>query len=509
MIHVFKKSSPRLSRRPFINNRLNSAIHRRGEPAQRDDSRKVLGQHVGMTTATLSHNETAAESKFEWPLCYAAENFIISRIDAFTQQNTFARELSRRMRDETGTLILDWVDYLLLPASDEAELRATGYTDDPLADAPDAQKQLWHPEAMLPRVLVAPTNAKYPLALGIRADEVAIFAGVHGMTNEIEGAPLSRFRRMLIREENGARLEVVERRGYRGYVTADSDEKAFLAARELWQTRKRVGLDIAEGFRDSLARLQQMIDLVGRDLACHLVFEEERRYWEKRNRAGAEQKRRQDLLGLGWANHDHHTFRSSREGFVHLIKAWEMLGFHRRERYYAGKEAGWGAQIVEQPVEGITIFNDVDLNPDEVEIDFSRKPLAPQPKLGTIGLWCGLHGESFLEAGMHHLECRFDHNLLRDQLAKEGIETMKPFSDFPFLKQAFTKGERWLVRRERLDRLRANGSITDAQVEEFSRDGAIGSHLENLQRWGGFKGFNQHAVSLIIAETDPRKQQQH
>ena len=33
-------------------------------------------------------------------------------------------------------------------------------------------------------------------------------------------------------------------------------------------------------------------------------------------------------------------------------------------------------------------------------------------------------------------------------------------------------------------------------------------HLESLQRKGGFKGFNQHAVSLIIAETDPRKQQE-
>jgi hypothetical protein len=36
---------------------------------------------------------------------------------------------------------------------------------------------------------------------------------------------------------------------------------------------------------------------------------------------------------------------------------------------------------------------------------------------------------------------------------------------------------------------------------------SIVRHLENLQRKGGFKGFNQHAVSLIIAETDPRKQQ--
>jgi hypothetical protein len=463
-----------------------------------------------MTTATIEEQQSrAAESRFEWPLCYEAENFILSRIDAFTQQNSFARTLATRMRDDTGTLLLDWTDYLLLPASDEAELRATGYTDDPLADAPDAQKQLWHPEAMLPRVLIAPTNAKYPLALGIRVDDVAFFAGVHDVTNEIEGAPLSRFRRMLISEENGARFEVLERRGYRGYMPADVDLKSYLAARELWQTRKRVWDDTAEGFLHSHQRLQQMIDIVGRDMACHLVFEEERRFWQKRNRAGTEQKRRQDSLGLGWANHDHHTYRSSREGFVDLIKAWEMLGFHRRERYYAGKEAGWGAQIVEQPVEGITIFNDVDLNPDEVEIDFSRKPLPPQPKLGTIGLWCGLHGESFLEAGMHHLECRFDHALLRDQLAKEGINTMKPFSDFPFLKQAFTEGERWTVRRERLEGLRANGSISDTQFEEFAKNGAIGSHLENLQRWGGFKGFNQHAVSLIIAETDPRKQQAH
>jgi hypothetical protein len=463
-----------------------------------------------MKTATFEKSRTTeAESKFEWPLCYEAENFIVSRIDAFTQQNSVARGLATRMRDETGTLILDWTDYLLLPASDEAELRATGYTDDALADAPDAQRQLWHPEAMLPRVLIAPTNAKYPLALGIRPEHVADFAGVHGLTNSIEGAPLARFRRLLISEENGTRFEAIERRGYRGYKSTEPDLKSYLAARELWRTRRRQWDDNQEGMKLALERIRQMVDLVGQDLACHLVFDEERRYWQKRNRAATEQKRRQDSLGLGWANHDHHTFRSSREGFVDLIKAWELLGFHRRERYYAGKEAGWGAQIVEQPIEGIIIFNDVDLNPDEIEVDFSRKALPPQAKLGTIGLWCGLHGESLLEAGMHHLECRFDFALLREQLASEGVKTMKPFSDFPFLKQAFTEGERWPVRRMRAERLREGGSITEAQFEEFTRNGAIGSHLENLQRKGGFKGFNQHAVSLIIAETDPRKQAGH
>ncbi|MDQ6808444.1 MAG: hypothetical protein M3Z64_03315 [Verrucomicrobiota bacterium] len=460
-----------------------------------------------MTTATLENTRPdSAETQFEWPVCYEAENFILERIDAFTQQNSFARTLAARMRDETGTLILDWTDYLLLPASDEAALRATGYTDDPLADAPDAQKQLWHPEAMLPRVLIAPTNAKYPRALGIRPEHIADFAGVHGITNEIDGDPLSRFRRMLIAEENGTRFEAIERRAYRGYKPAEADAKSYLAAREIWQTRRRLWDDDRAGMRGGLTQLTKMIDLVGRDLACHLVFEEERRYWQKRNRAATEQKRRQDSLGLGWANHDHHTFRSSRECFVDLIKAWEMLGFHRRERYYAGAQAGWGAQIVEQPIEGIIIFNDVDLNPDEVEVDFSRRPLPAQPKLGTIGLWCGLHGESFLQAGMHHLECRFEFALLREQLAAAGVQTMKPFSDFPFLKQAFTEGERWSVRALRAERLRSSRSITDEQFDEFTTKGALGSHLENLQRHGGFKGFNQHAVSIIIAETDPRLQ---
>jgi hypothetical protein len=124
-----------------------------------------------------------------------------------------------------------------------------------------------------------------------------------------------------------------------------------------------------------------------------------------------------------------------------------------------------------------------------------------------VGLWVGLHGESFLEAGMHHLEARFDFVTLRGQLQQQGVNTMKPFSDFEFLRQAFTEGERWPVRRERAERLADAGLISREQCDQFARDGAIGSHLENLQRHGGFKGFNQKAVSAIISATDPRKQQ--
>src|SRR5438067_7329624 len=105
--------------------------------------------------------------------------------------------------------------------------------------------------------------------------------------------------------------------------------------------------------------------------------------------------------------------------------------------------------------------------PEETAIDFSVKKLPPASRLGTVGLWAGLHGESFLQAGMHHLEARFDFNVLRDQLKTCGINTMNPFSDFEFLRQAFTEGERWPVSRQRAERLLSNKLITRDQFDQF------------------------------------------
>jgi len=83
---------------------------------------------------------------------------------------------------------------------------------------------------------------------------------------------------------------------------------------------------------------------------------------------------------------------------------------------------------------------------------------------------------------------------------------MDPFTTFPYLRQAFTEGERWPVAESRVQRVLSMGQITPAQAEEFRTTGAMGSHLENLERNDGFKGFNQQGVSDIIARTDPRKQ---
>ena len=445
---------------------------------------------------------------FNWPLAYEAEALLARHINAFLGKNPAAARLAQRMHDETGTEFFEWVDHFVVSPGHEVAFRAVGFSPE-ATEAPTGQVVLAHPHAMLPRVIVSrladPAHA--PASLAIRPEFLADFMARQGLTGEPKGAPGARYRLLQINETNGTIFQAVERFGYRGFVIHEPPPgfaAAIMKAKELWRARKRDFLQDDDGVKQAFAVLEHSLALVGRDATCELFFAEEREFWMFRNRAGRVQKRRQDQLGLGWANHDHHTYRCSRRYFPDLVKFMEMLGLQKRERFYAGAEAGWGAQVMESAAVGIVVFADVDLLPDEVNEDYATRRLPEIPAARTVGLWCGLHGDSFLQAGMHHLEARFNHPLLKEQLAAEGIATMKPFSDFPFLQQAFTEGERWTVNPHRVAALQAKGILTPAQAAGFVKDGAIGSHLENLQRKGGFKGFNQKAVSVIIAATDPR-----
>jgi hypothetical protein len=449
-----------------------------------------------------------APDNFNWPLAYEAEALLSTHINAFLAKNEFAARLAKRMQDETGTEFFEWTDHFVVSKNQEQAFRDVGFVTE-VTDAPVDHAVLAHPHAMLPRVLVSvkAQSSDTPHSLSIRAEYLADFMARHGLRGEPIGAPCARYRVITVSEENGALLQAVERLGYRGFIVSEPRPgfaDAVLKVRELWRTRKRDFDNDDDGIAHAFDVQQRCIDLVGVDVACELYFAEERSFWELLNRAGRVQKRRQDLLGLGWANHDHHTFRCSRRYFSDLVIFMEKLGLSKRERFYAGAEAGWGAQVMETPSVGIVVFADVDLIPSEVNVDYAATRLEDVPLMRTVGLWCGLHGDSLLQSGMHHLEARFNHPLLKEQLAAEGINTMRPFSDFPFLKQAFTEGERWKVSPKRVEFLRTRGFITNEQAAIFLREGAIGSHLENLERKGGFKGFNQKAVSAIIAATDPR-----
>jgi hypothetical protein len=453
---------------------------------------------------------------WSWQPQPRAEDWVLALVHRALAALPEAARLATRLHALTGTRLLDWIDTLSISAADEADLRAAGFVEVDQEAAPF--ERVWaHPGGQFPRIVQA---AGAPLQLWLACEDIADFCArqaeepdmATGALAEpvIHGSPLSLLRTARITAGRAAELWVVERCGGSGYTPAPADASRTLAAAQVLERfrcrRRHAGSDQA-GVARTRALIDEAIAAVGVDQACALFFRAERELWQRRNRAARVQRARQDRLGLGWANADHHTYRSSRATFTELIAVLERLGFQLRERFYAGREAGWGAQVLFQPRAGVVVFADVDLSPDEVLADFAHEPLSERDTLGTVGLWCALHGEAFLEAGLHHLACRSDFATLREQLDREsGIAQMPPFTDFPHLKQAFTTGERWSVDPGRIDALERSGRINAAQARTFRAEGAIGSHLESIERNAGFQGFNQTGISEIIAATDPRAQ---
>jgi hypothetical protein len=402
------------------------------------------------------------------------------------------RDLVGRLGAETSTGLTDWLDHVVMPVAPD-ELGEVGY-------AP-AGEGLWrHPRAQLPAV--APGRER---VVALAVDDAAAFAAIHHARGPVEGAPLGPLRRVEAWRDGGVALVAVERRSWSVGITPAAPQAAAMAAaveaRDAWARRRR-HLPRDEGLAEAMEAAREGVALVGPDLASAFALEVEREHWQRRNHAAQLQHGRQERLGLGWGNRDHHTFRSGRTAFHGALEVFAELGFRPRERFWAGAEAGWGAQVLEHPGTGAVLFVDVDLEPDEAGIDFTAAPLPPSGRLGTVGLWCALHGESILGAGMHHLEGQFDFDRLRDDL---GVPFMPPFSDLPHLRQAFTAAERWPVDRAVLDALRRAGHLDDEQARRLLVEGAPGSHLESLARRGGFKGFNQRNVSLTMRATDPRR----
>ena len=444
--------------------------------------------------------------KFHWVCHPDAEKLILDIQELASSQSFVIKTLEKELLVKTSTRLFDWLDHVAAPKSKALEKRVleSGFT---VAFSNQALQIFHHLGAKLPRVVLY-EDKDSNISLAISVESIADFLRVRGVSRKINGSPFSPYRSCVLSTENKVELQVIERRGAIDitplYLSADFLEKSIEGIED-WKSRPRDLNNPDKGLDRAIEVAKKLVKTIGQDLSACIVLKCEREYWQTKNRAGQIQKNRQDTLGLGWANHDHHTFRSSRKHFSKLVYLFEILGFHCRERFYAGLEAGWGAQVMEHTACGLVLFLDVDLTEEEVAIDFSHNSLPEKKTLGTIGLWCALHGDSILKSGMHHLEAQFLFEELKKDLNELEMPMMDPFSFFPYLKQAFTKGEIWPVDKQQIKDLVNSKQITEKDADKFQREGAIGSHLENLQRREGYKGFNQKNVSFIINKTDPRK----
>lgn len=338
-------------------------------------------------------------------------------------------------------------------------------------------------------------------------ESVDLFAATIPSSRPIEGSQHGPARRVAAFEAAGCLFGAFERAGYDGYEIPEPDARQARAARihlQAFLSRRRHFDRVEQGLDHAEQLVDQAVDDLGADWACDLWLRAERAFWTLRCHAGRVQKQRQDRVGIGWANIDHHTYDGSRRHYRRTIRILTKLGYSLREMLYAGELAGWGSQILEQPILKSTIFADVDLAPEELTIDFAHEDLPELPKHRRAGLLSALHGESILEAGLNHVAGLYDRRELAGQLDRQGIAMMAPFSDFGHLYQQLTHGSWVAVDPVRVDRLEREGHLPADEAEKIRLNGAILSHLENIERNDGFKGFNREGIDTVLRKLDPR-----
>lgn len=446
--------------------------------------------------------------KLDWELYPEVELFLQKQVDKFLRDHSFLRDLAKIIEGQTSTRFIDWVDHIVLPEKDVdfEHLVRLGFEERGNSDLPDGARLFYYAGSVLFPFLVHDKSVA-ELALKVGKLEYFFYTYVHARGKKIEGERFSPYKRLVLKEEDVFLLRAVERRGYAGFVVKDSNDiEEYKKALKAFSSRKRFFETDEEGLQETENLVKSQLERLDRSRVADAFFRSEREYWLCRNKIAQFQKSIQDNFGLAWANHDHHTFRCSRRNFAHVIRIFEQMGLNLRESFHAGEQAGWGAQVLEQPDCNVVVFADLDLGIEEKDTDFAHKELEPREELGTVGLWVGLHGESILQGGMHHLAARYDFERLKTDLTNLGLGMRPPFSYFEFLKQAFTSGEFWQVSEGRAKKLLDEKLITEEQFNVFLKEGALGSHLENIERRQGFKGFNQDSVSVIIKATDPREQ---
>lgn len=433
-----------------------------------------------------------------WTRQPEAEAFLAEVLKGALEQCAEAKAFSQALLNTCGVRLRDIIDHITFNNPDwHAGLEAAGWAAMPGG-------VLRHPKGYFPDFVPGPEN----IGVAFRTDSVQHFLNVHHINAEIEGKPHGPYRRARVFADNKVVFWLVERNGHVTWEIPDTPDEKIRNARihlQTFRTRRRQFDSVEMGLAYTENLVDRAVDDLGKHWACDLFFRAEREYFTSRCSAAEFQHQRQLAAGIGWSNIDHHTFDSSRQWYAGTIRILEKLGYECRELFYAGHQAGWGSQILEQPVLRSTIFADIDLAPEELDIDFSHLPLKPLPKARRAGLWCAMHGESMLEAGLNHIACLYDQKTLRKQLMQSGIRMMAPFSDYPELYQELTRGQWWPVDPARIDALELGGHLSSDEAENFRLNGAIAAHLENIERNDGFKGFNQPGIDGVLRIIDPRQ----
>jgi hypothetical protein len=432
----------------------------------------------------------------QWQPKPEAEAVLAAMLADGLADNPAAQAFAARLLTNTAIRLRDIIDHIELADRTEIErFERAGW----LAEADGIRRNR---DGMFPPIVTGQKRVVW-----LRVEHVERFLAAQAASAVIEGRPENPLRRALALPGAATSFGVVERNGHGGFDVPEVSDAQLRLARihgNAFRVRRREFDTVEAGLAHTEALVDAAVADLGPHWACDLWLKAERAFWVGRCASGRFQQERQHAAGVGWCNIDHHTYDSSRRHFRYTIRILEKLGYELREMLYAGELAGWGSQVLEQPVIGSTIFADVDLAPEELTIDFAHEVLPDLDRHRRAGLLSELLGESILEAGLNHVAGLYDQTALRAQLTATGVSFMTPFSDFDHLYQELTCGDLAPVDPRRVDALEAAGHIGSDEAEKLRLEGSIVTHLENIERNDGYKGFNREGIDGVLRKLDPR-----
>ena len=266
-----------------------------------------------------------AEKGFYWKRFAEVEKLFLKMIADCRKESITISRFEEKLLQHTSTRLLDWVDHFIMPNSDQ--LRNTLETLGFIGRTSEGIQYYSHTGVSLPPVLLSQNSSPGQTGIALRVESISDFLQANSFSADIEGSCLSPYRWTEISHENGTSMCAVERRGTRVFEPVykeDSYPKDYWAAIEAWKNMPRWHNDEEAAFTEISNQATKIIGTLGKNSAAHVVCLAERDYWLSRNFAGRMQKSRHNNLGLGWANHDHHTFRSSRQHFARHCAATHL-----------------------------------------------------------------------------------------------------------------------------------------------------------------------------------------
>src|SRR5258706_3882100 len=237
--------------------------------------------------------------QFTWHPQPRAQQLVPDLLTQFLSHSPQTAHLGERMRNETGTRLIDWIDHFAVPHSSDLEqqLKFAGFTETSLSGADQCFIQ---DQGIFPVIILTEGG---PLRTALKVESVTDFLVIWQKCahEAIEGPPLAPVRRAKVFHDDEPELIVIERHGYAGFDIppwTDHQTAAVLRHQEAFRRRNRSFADDEAGFAWANRLIHASIDEISVDRTCDIFFAADRECWQRKNRAAQCHKTRQDCLSL-------------------------------------------------------------------------------------------------------------------------------------------------------------------------------------------------------------------